>query len=160
MSNSKVSNDNSISSMVEIDWSLLGTQAGVLAVEEHPFLGHINIRGSSDNTTFVRATKKILGVELPTQANTFVEKDENTILWLGPNEWLVVTAQENTLELITELEAALKNVFSAVNDVSGGNTILEVSGSKAQALLLKGCPLDLHHSVFSTLLNLPFHPSE
>jgi sarcosine oxidase subunit gamma len=26
---------------------------------------------------------------------------------------------------------------------------LELSGDKAQALLLKGCPLDLHHSVFS-----------
>ena len=92
----------------------------------------------------------MLGVDLPIQANTFLVADGNTILWLGPNEWLVVTAEGMATELIKKLESALADKFSAVNDISGANTVLEISGIKAQALLLKGCPLDLHHSVFST----------
>ena len=107
------------------------------------------MRQESQNSKFAAAANKVLGIELPVRDNTFVEADDNTIMWLGPNEWLVVTEQENVYELINRLETELGDTFSAINDVSGGNTVLELSGTKAQALLLKGCPLDLHHSVFS-----------
>lgn len=150
MSNLPATNVTSLSPMTEIDFSALGTHANVLAIIERPFLGYVNIRGSSDNAKFNGVTKKILGVALPIQANTFIENDGDTILWLGPNEWLIVTPEENTTELINKLEEGLGDTFSAVNDVSGGNTSLELSGEKAQALLCKGCPLDLHESVFSS----------
>ena len=145
-----MSNSHATSPMVEIDFSQLGTDPSVLSIKEHAFLGYVNIRGSSANAEFTDAAKKVLGVELPTLANTFVNADGDTILWLGPNDWLVVTLQDNVLELVAKLEAALGDTFSAVNDVSGANTILELSGDQAQAVLLKGCPLDLHHSVFTT----------
>ncbi|MFT4634632.1 MAG: sarcosine oxidase subunit gamma [Arenicella sp.] len=145
-----MSNFNATSPMVEIDFAEFGTNDDILAIKEHAFLGHVNIRGSSDNADFMAALKYVLGVDLPIQANTFLVADGNTILWLGPNEWLVVTAEGMATELIKKLESALADKFSAVNDISGANTVLEISGIKAQALLLKGCPLDLHHSVFST----------
>lgn len=145
-----MSNSDATSSMVEIDFSEIVSNPNVLLIEEQAFLGHINIRGSSDNAKFMRATKQVLGTELPITANTFVEKGDASILWLGPNEWLVVTLVENVVEIVTKLQAALGDTFSAINEVSGGSTVLQLSGSKAQALLLKGCPLDLHHSVFST----------
>jgi sarcosine oxidase subunit gamma len=143
-------NSNATSPMVEIDFSTLGSNHQILAIKEHAFLGHVNIRGASDNPNFMAAAKKLLGVELPTQANTFLVAAANTILWLGPNEWLVITPQNKATALVEQLEQQLADTFSAVNDVSGGNTVLEISGHKAQALLLKGCPLDLHHSVFSS----------
>lgn len=149
MSRESTGHVNSISPMVEIDFSSIATDSSVLAVTELPFLGYINIRGSSDDAKFIVATQKILGVSLPTIANTFIENNADTILWLGPNEWLLVTPQENVLDLVTKLKTELGDTFSAINDVSGGNTILELSGEKAQALLTKGCPLDLHDSVFS-----------
>jgi sarcosine oxidase subunit gamma len=135
---------------LEIDFSELSIDDNVLAIKEHAFLGHVNIRGASDNKTFTAAAKKALGAELPTKANTFLVAGENTVLWLGPNEWLVITPSGKATALIEKLETVLVGTFSAVNDVSGGNTVLEVSGDKAQALLRKGCPLDLHHSVFTT----------
>lgn len=137
------------SPMVQIDFSNLGTQESVLAIKEHAFLGHVNIRGDSDNPKFKAAVKSVLKLALPTSANTFVEKGGNTALWLGPNEWLIVTPEDNCAELISNLKAKTTKVFSAITDVSGANTVLEVSGDKAQALLLKGCPLDLHHRVFN-----------
>ena len=139
-----------LSSMVEIDFATLRADVNVLAIKERPFLGYVNVRGSSSNAIFSAATKKVLGVALPIQANTFIENNGDTILWLGPNEWLIVTPQENTVALVSKLEQALGSTFSAVNDVSGGSTMIEISGEKAQALLLKGCPIDLHHSVFSS----------
>lgn len=145
-----MSNLNATSPMVEIDFSQLGTKPEDLSIVEHAFLGHVNIRGSLDNENFTQTTEKVLGAPLPVEANTFVEVGDYTILWLGPNEWLVVTTSDRALGLIDELEASLGDTFSAVNDVSGGNTVLEISGDKAQAVLLKGCPLDLHQSVFST----------
>jgi sarcosine oxidase subunit gamma len=145
-----MSNLNSISPMAEIELSKLSADDKVLAIKEHAFLGHVNIRVAGDNKKFTAAVKKALGVELPAQANTFLVSGENTVLWLGPNEWLVITPHNKATALIEELETLLADTFSAVNDVSGGNTVLEVSGHKAQALLRKGCPLDLHHSVFST----------
>jgi sarcosine oxidase subunit gamma len=145
-----MSNANATSPMVEIDLSKLSADDKVLAIKEHAFLGHVNIRGASENKKFTAAAKNAIGVELPTQANTFLVAGENTVIWLGPNEWLVITPSGKATALVEKLEKLLADIFSAVNDVSGGNTVLEVSGDKAQALLRKGCPLDLHHSVFST----------
>jgi len=138
-----------ISPLVEIDFTTLGIELSTLSIKEHAFMGHINIRGSIENAKFKRASQQVLGTDLPTDSNTFVEKGDNTILWLGPNEWLVITPEAMLSELVEKLDAALGNTFSAVNDISGGNTIIELSGDKAQALLLKGCPLDLHHSMFT-----------
>ncbi len=140
---------NAKSPMVEIDFSSIKCPGSVLSICEHAFLGHINIRGSLDNSKFAAAAKKSLGIDLPREANTFVEHNAKTILWLGPNEWLLVCDADGTANLVETLKSNFEDIFSAVTDVSGGNTILEISGDRARALLLKGTPLDLHHSVFS-----------
>lgn len=137
------------SPLVQIDLANIGTKESVLAIKEHAFLGHVNIRGDSDDPSFMTAVKSVLKVALPTRANTFIEKGGITILWLGPNEWLLVTSSDKCLDLMLNLKTKLIKVFSAITDVSGANTVLEISGDKAKTLLLKGCPLDLHHSVFN-----------
>jgi len=148
--NSSSNAANAISPMVEIDFSSIKCPESALKITEHAFFGHINIRGSLDDSAFVKAAKKIIGVDLLSAANTFIEYDRKTILWLGPNEWLVVCPQDVVAEIIGALRANLGDTFASITDVSGGNTILELSGDKAQSLLLKGTPLDLHHSEFST----------
>ncbi len=138
------------SAFTEIDFSQLGTRKHVLSIEELAFFGHLNIRGASDNSKFMHGVENTLGVALPTQANTFLNVGSNTVLWLGPNEWLVITPLAEAKQLEQGLRTALSGVFSSVNEVSGGNSVLEVAGDKARDLLLKGCPLDLHSSVFKT----------
>lgn len=145
-----ISQHKLISPLVEIDFSQLGTQNDVLTIVEHGFLGHLNIRGASTNKAFMQAAKSVLGVELPIKANIFVNSGDNTVLWLGPNEWLVLTPQGEASGLKLSLRAAFGEEFSSVNEISGGNTVLELSGAQARSLLIKGCPLDLHHSVFKT----------
>lgn len=137
------------SPMVQVDFTDLGIDASVLSIKENAFLGYVNVRGEYANPHFMSAVKHVLKIPLPITANTFSETEDKTVLWLGPNEWLVVALAANCFELVSELQTKLTNVFSAVTDVSGAYTVLEVSGNSARALLLKGSPLDLHHRVFS-----------
>ena len=139
------------SPFLQIDFNQLAASSEVLAINEQAFLGYINLRGSTTNEAFTSACESVLGVRLPTENNTFVSSGSGVdILWYGPDEWLLITPQHAAPELSKRLTEALQSVFSAVNEVTGGNTLLELSGSAARELLSKGCPMDLHSSVFST----------
>ncbi len=117
-------------------------------IREVPFLGFLNLRGKSNSTGIQAATLKVLGCELPVEANTMIESGHNRIYWLGPDEWLIVTPTGQQTQLANDLRAALKGVFSSVVDNSSGLTLLEISGHNAAGLLASDCPLDLHPRVF------------
>ena len=120
----------------------------VLQVKELPFKGYIIIRGEASDASFLSACRKVLGADLPVEANTKITSNGADLLWYGPNEWLVITAAEQVDEIVTGLKSALEGLHSSVVDISGGNTMLEVGGSAARDLLAKGTPFDLHASVF------------
>lgn len=134
------------SPMVNVD---LAIASEVLTIKEIPFLGHVNLRGAIDNTDFMAAAEKVLGGALPLESNTFFKHGDNCILWCGPDEWLILTQPDQQTVLVEAMRAAIGDTFAAVTDVSGGNTVLEISGSAAGDFIAKGTPLDLHPSVFS-----------
>jgi sarcosine oxidase subunit gamma len=117
-------------------------------IREIPFLGFLNLRGKPDNAGFMKAVKKVLGVSLPIEANTMVESADNRIYWLGPDEWLVITATGQQGKVQAELQSALEGQFFSVVDNSSGLTLLNISGENAANLLARDCPLDLHPRVF------------
>jgi sarcosine oxidase subunit gamma len=131
--------------------------AGVV-VRERVFLGHLNLRGKPDDAHFTRAVSAVLGGDLPLQPNTVREAGDTTVFWLGPDEWLILTADGRGDELVRALRAALAGAHAgdtevagahvAVTDVSGGQTVLSLSGPAVRDLLAKGCPLDLHPRAF------------
>ena len=131
----------------QIDLSSLAASES-LQVTELPFRGYVIVRGSSSHAAFTGACASVLGAELPTEANTKVEAEKGEVLWYGPDEWLIVTPDHAVEALIAELQSALTDVHSSVVDISGGNTMIEVAGPQARALLAKGTPFDLHASVF------------
>ena len=122
-------------------------RAGVIA-RERPFLGHINLRGSAQNPRFVGAVSDVLGDGLPIVANTVTDVQGVTMYWLGPDEWLIVTPGERRAAIENGLRSALKGLWIAVTDVSGGQTVVVVHGDQVRQLLAKGCPLDLHPRAF------------
>jgi len=140
---------HSESPFVQIDLSQF-EQASAIELREIPFQGHLNLRGRPDNAAFVGAVTKVLGVEPPTKANTFVIADELNIYWLGPDEWLIVTPSDQQTDLRTRLEGALQGIFSSVTDVSSGQTVISITGANARALIEKGCPIDLHPREFKS----------
>jgi sarcosine oxidase subunit gamma len=110
--------------------------------------GHINLRGNPGADGFVTAAESAIGQALPVAANT-ISDDEHRIFWLGPDEWLVKTAKDNTMTLLQRLQDSLADQHAAVNDLSGGNVALGLSGPGVRSLLAKGCTLDFHPDVFT-----------
>jgi sarcosine oxidase subunit gamma len=70
----------------------------------------------------------------PVEPNT----SAGDVLWLGPDEWLVVGRRE---EDYPEAAAAV--------DVSAARVCFELTGKDVEDVLTQGCSLDLHPSVFA-----------
>jgi sarcosine oxidase subunit gamma len=115
---------------------------------ERPFRGLVNLRGPAGEQAFAAAVEGALGVGLPVEANTVASAGDLSVLWLGPDEWWVVTPDDGPA-MAGKLRAALTEQRCAVTDVSESRTCIHVRGPRARDLLAKGCPLDLHPRVFS-----------
>ena len=120
-----------------------------VSLGERAFLGHVNLRGDPEDAAFLDAVQGVLGVGLPTEPNTVAEGDGVGALWLGPDEWLLITPPSLETQLDEALREALDDTFAAVTDVSGGQIVISIQGSHARDVLAKGCSLDLHPRVFS-----------
>ncbi|GAA4225892.1 sarcosine oxidase subunit gamma [Streptosporangium album] len=118
---------------------------GGLCIAEAPFLTQVNLRADPAGDA-AHALGSALGVPLPTEPNTYARGDAD-VLWLGPDEWLVVgAAGDGGLE--RRLRAAAGSRHVAVTDVSAQRTTLLVTGPRARELLAHGCALDLHPRLF------------
>ena len=91
------------------------------------------LRGEGEE--FLAAVAGALGFDLPETPNTATGQ----ALWLGPDEWLLVSDKDRT----GPLEAALAGQHCAVVDVSEARAVLELSGPGATEVLAAGCRLDL-----------------
>ena len=122
-----------------------GTDGRDPRIAERPGLGQVNLRGDGADTGFRQAAEAILGVGLPETGRAALA-DPVTVLWLGPDEWLVVTDDGDAL--VGSLRQALTGLDAAVTDVSDARAVIRLSGAGARDVLAKGCTLDLHRRVF------------
>jgi sarcosine oxidase subunit gamma len=122
--------------------------------EKNP-IAKINLRGNLKNIEFTRIAEKILEISLPKEAGNTSVKEKITLLWLGPNEWLLVSNVEIAKETnIYELEQVLfdgisKKNLGAVTNVTDYFTIFSLSGSNILEILSKGSPYDFDSENFS-----------
>ncbi len=68
--------------------------------------------------------------------------DGDTIVALGPDEWLVIAADGDAQALVTRAEALCASGGVAV-DVSGNRVRFAVTGPDARDLLARACSIDL-----------------
>ena len=78
----------------------------------------------------------------PTEPNTWARVGDREVLWLGPDEWLVV-AQADAADVIADLDASLAHVHHSVVDVSANRALIELADADRLELLSSGCPIDL-----------------
>ena len=110
--------------------------------------GLLVLRGDGANAEFRGTVSAVLGVGPVSEPLTAARKRDVSVLWLGPDEWLVVTADRRVARIEGALRDALAGRRVALTDVSHSRTIFTVSGPEARAVLAKGCPLDLHPRTF------------
>lgn len=131
-----------------------------IAFREIPFLTMVGLRAVPGSATRARL-EALLGACLPQRvgatARLTVPGGNLTALWLSPDEFLLVgdeaaadvTAGPTGAEVEAFLARTVEGTPAAVVDLSANRTTLEISGSSARRVLEKGCPLDLHPTVFT-----------
>jgi len=102
---------------------------------EIPHLGYISLRGDGRDQAFVAAASKALGVPLPVEPCTFAATEDVKVLWLSPDEWMIVTAPGQANARRSSLQQALDGIRSQVVDNSGGYTQIFLGGTHALDVL-------------------------
>lgn len=91
----------------------------------------------------VRADPELLPFAAP-EPNTATAWNGRDVLWLGPDEWLVIGEPETAGEIARELEDALAGHHHSVVVVSASRIVFELRHGLEK--LSSGCGLDLHPS--------------
>ena len=125
-----------------------GAGEGGVTLGEAPMRGLLVLRGDAAGAEFRSAVAAVLGIEPAVEPLTSARRRDVSILWLGPDEWLVVTPDRRRARIERTLRDALAGQHAAVTDVSHGRAVLVLSGPDAPAVLAKGCSLDVHPRVF------------
>ena len=112
-----------------------------LQMEAVPFLTQLSLR-LDPTSPAVPAIEQILGHPLPAPC-TFTRSEQADVLWLGPDEFLILAPTDARSELPQQLRAAIGDEFASVIDVSAQRTTLRLSGPLARDILARGCAIDL-----------------
>ena len=118
-------------------------------LREVPFLTQFDLRLDPGDAETREAVESVAG-KLPLEPNTVHGGAGAAVLWLGPDEWLIVGPPDGEAALTDQLQEALGVALGrvAIVDVSANRTTLELRGPRVRELLEFGCPIDLHPRVF------------
>ncbi|WNW12221.1 sarcosine oxidase subunit gamma family protein [Pseudomonas sp. DTU_2021_1001937_2_SI_NGA_ILE_001] len=122
------------------------TNPGV-SLRDKKLLGHLTIRGNGHDAAFAAGVKQALGLELPGPLGLVID-GERSLQWLGPDEWVLIVPTGEEFEAEKQLRAALDGQHIAIVNVSGGWSILELTGPNVIDVLKKSTSYDVHPSNF------------
>ena len=79
---------------------------GIFIKERDP-VGKINLRGNSNDKEFMKNVGSVLDLVLPIEPNVRVSNKNINIIWLSPNEWLIETPKDDTMNILELLKSNL-----------------------------------------------------
>ncbi|SDK10238.1 sarcosine oxidase subunit gamma [Actinopolyspora mzabensis] len=115
-------------------------------LREEPFLTQLDLR-TSPGSSSAASVADALGLPLPA-ANRVSGDEHDAVLWLGPDESLIVAPDGRAESLLRTVRTAQQGGSGSVVDVSANRTTLRLSGPMAREVLEKLCSLDLHPRAF------------
>jgi sarcosine oxidase subunit gamma len=122
----------------------LGEEAGVTLQERRGLLMTLLI-ARKGQVAEARRLAEVSGVTLP-PGPTFTTLGDCTVLWAGPEQWLVVAAPPAFAQ--AEDLARVCGPACMVVDQSDARAVVSVLGHRARDALVKGFAVDLHPRVF------------
>ncbi len=102
---------------------------------EIPLLGYISLRGNSLDPAFAEKVGAVMDVPLPVAPCSFATASGVKVLWISPDEWIIVCGRHRLGELLSGLRSALQGIRSQVADNSGGYTQVLLQGPNALDVL-------------------------
>ncbi|MFC0581889.1 sarcosine oxidase subunit gamma [Micrococcoides hystricis] len=127
-----------------------------VALKEVPFQTQIGLRAELGSEA-AQALENLFGAGLPERVGHVVPVQQpvpGQLLWLGPDDFLLVAADEAELDLSSaELAAELAKTIGTHRgqavELTANRTVLELSGPHATDVLYKMVEVDVHPDVFA-----------
>jgi len=91
----------------------------------------------------------VLGMNIPSIPNTVTVGNDKSLLWLGPEEWLLIVSDSEEERIASELtfSAAIESMVVIV--VSDHYSVITIQGSETAEVLAQACGIDIHPQEFS-----------
>ena len=110
-------------------------------------LGKLNMRATKSAS---RIVKSITGCAFPPAANKFTTAGERHVVWLGPDEFMIICEAGKDEELINATHASFESQHVAITNITDALAAFHLKGDAVRQVLAKGCAIDLHHSSFTS----------
>ena len=106
--------------------------------------GKITIREVAADLVVLRGAPQNGDIDLPA-SNQFVQSGRCRVVWLAPDEWLIMAEPSGAKRIIT----ALDSDTSPATEISNAMGVLDISGKSCRVLLAKYCAIDLDPAIFT-----------
>ncbi len=129
-----------------------GATSTGITLSQAPIAAAWNLQGDPEREAFVDRARQLFGITLPQGPNTASADKAVTTLWLGPRSWLLVESHRPELPPMRadfdRHRDAVNTAGGALFDVSASRVAYRVSGTHAEVVLAKSCPLDFDRAMF------------
>jgi len=112
-------------------------------------IGMIDLRGRADDALFAKAVHRCLGLDLPTIPRQSTTRDQVTLLWLSPDQWLALVPRNEAPALAAALQAETAATHALICDVSDMRAIIRLGGEGVREVLAKGTAANLFTAKFA-----------
>lgn len=116
-------------------------------LSEEAFLTQVNLRVAPEEHAAARI-EQAFGLALPRTPNRAAGSEQKALLWLGPDEWLVIAPDGEADHVVYAAREAIGDAHGSTVDVSANRTTLRLAGPGSREVLEKVCSLDLHPRAF------------
>ena len=116
-----------------------------LVFYEIAHLGKLNLRADKSAGKIIQS---ITGCTFPPAANKFTTAGERHVVWLGPDEFMIICEVGKEDELASAIHTLFGNLHASVTNITDALAAFHLKGAAVRKVLAKGCALDLHHSSF------------
>ena len=121
---------------------------GLVIIRDTGLMDKINLRASANNAAIKKAVKRMVGTDLPVEANRFHQAGHRFIIWLGPDEWMIIAENGASDDITAELDTPEAGHVAVVN-ISDALGAVTIEGPHARDVLAKNCAIDFHPRAFT-----------
>jgi len=135
--------------MYEAVSAVAGASAsGFVDVTEAGLVGMVTIRGDLGNAAFANAIGSVTHCGMPERRGS-IAGDADQVLWMSPDELLLVCAHDEVEARVEALGAALSGQHHLVANVSDARAVFHLTGTGAavREALAKSTPADVRTAV-------------
>tara|TARA_Y100001960_G_C14417109_1_gene700995 strand:- start:70 stop:657 length:588 start_codon:yes stop_codon:yes gene_type:complete len=97
---------------------------------------------------------KIDDLAAPDQNSKVTSNKETRILWSGPKTWLILSTNENAINIIKK---NCNESDFAITDISHSRAVIQIKGLQAREVLKKGSPINFNKFIVNECTGTVFH---